>query len=223
MIGTLILTATLFVLEGGSRIEGEVVGRQNGRLLIRTSNGLVYSVEERSIVSESSSAAIPPRKPASPGVPKDAKSILSSQRIRVSAKEKQRLLTELSKNRRGKPAPLQSWEKKKPAAVESSLEVTERSDESWWREQSRQKEEAVRRAEEQLELYTRREREIEDTVRMMLLSGVHPNSLGYQMNHLSDMRTMRDQARLEIERAKRELATFRDDARKEGILPGWLR
>lgn len=223
MIATLLLASTLFLLEGGSRIEGEVVGREGGRLLVRSTNGLVYSIDEASIVSETSREAPTASRSAAPAISKEPRSLLSSRKIKVSEHEKRRLLTELSKNHRGRSAPPQSWEKRQPETVETSLEVTERNDESWWREQSRRKEEAVRRAREQLELYSNREREIEDGVRMMLLSGVHPDSLGYQMMQLSDMRTMREQAKLEIDRAKRDLATFRDDARKEGILPGWLR
>jgi len=218
-----LLLATILTLDGGSRIEGEIIERANGRVVVKTASGLLYSLSETSIRSEISTPA--PAQPVkkTPPRPPERASRLPELKIRVADAEKKRLLAELSKNHSGKNAPKQSWEIDKPRPVEEKFEVTEKSDESYWREESRKRVEAVRQATEQLELMTRREREIEDTVRMMLLSGVNPDHLGHQMNALNDTRTMREQARLEIGRAQRDLTALQEDARREGILPGWLR
>lgn len=216
------LLATILLLDGGTRIEGEIVERANGRVVVRTSAGLLYSVPESSIRSESESAHSTEEKGKAAVRVAPARRLPES-KIRVSDEEKNRLLTELSKNHSGKTAPKQSWEIPKPQPAEAEIEVTERSDESYWREESRKRDEAVRRATEQYELLTRREREIEDTVRMMLASGVNPDHMGYQVMALTDTRTMREQARLAIESAKRHRDALHEDARREGILPGWLR
>lgn len=217
------LLATVLLLDGGTRIEGEIVERANGRVIVRTTTGVLYSVPESSIRSEFES-----RPPSATTTTKAAVRVVPPRRlpeskIKVSDEEKNRLLAELSKNHSGKEAPKQSWEIPKPEPAEAEIEVTERSDESYWREESRKRDEAVRRATEQYELLTRREREIEDTVRMMLASGVNPDHMGYQMMALADTRTMRAQARLAIESAKRHRDALHEDARREGILPGWLR
>ena len=217
-----LLLATVLTLDGGSRIEGEIVERKSGRVIIRTASGVLYSLAESSIRSESITP-VPQPEVKTTAMKRERSARLPELKIRVPDAEKKRLLAELSKNHSGKTAPKQSWEIAKPEPAEEKLVVTEKSDESYWREESRKRGEAILQAKEQLELLTRREQELEDTVRMMLATGVNPDHMGHQMNALADTRTMRDQARLEIGRAERDLRALHEDARREGILPGWLR
>lgn len=217
-----LLLATVLTLDGGSRIEGEIVERANGRVIVRTATGVLYSLAESSIRSESVTPVSLPEVRAT-AVKRERSARLPDLKIRVADAEKKRLLAELSKNHSGKTAPKQSWEIARAEPAEEQLVVTERSDESYWREESRKRGEAVLQAKERLELMTRREQELEDTVRMMLATGVNPDYMGHQMNALADARTMRDQARLDIGRAERDFRALQEDARREGILPGWLR
>ena len=202
-------------------MEGTVIERSERLILLKTRAGVVYSIPRESIRSESDGAETATSRKTSVARPQRA-GRLPEKKIRVDEEEKKRLLAELEKNHSGKVPPKQSWETAKPVAAAETVEVTERSDETYWREEARKRTEGVRRAREHYELLTRREQEIEDQVRM-LLGRVHNDHLGHHMIALADTRTMREQARLDIDRAQRDLDALHDDARREGILPGWLR
>lgn len=144
--------------------------------------------------------------------------------ISVTPEEKQRLLDSLSKSR-GTPRPAG---KLPPAPVEDlradrEIEVSGGSDERLWRERARAADERLLRAREELELLLRRERQLEDELLGLRSLGFRDNQFSYQIFQLQLTRDSMDRARLEIRRADRARFQLMEDARKEGILPGWLR
>ena len=99
-----------------------------------------------------------------------------------------------------------------------------KSEDEWsWRRTARGHEEAVRRAREELQLLHDRAEQLRQQIRTFLSLGFKPNEFSYQSTELQYTVDAIPRAELEVERAQRALDQFRDDARKQGILPGWLR
>jgi hypothetical protein len=88
---------------------------------------------------------------------------------------------------------------------------------------SRDHEESLRRAYEDLELLEETILQLQGEIRTFTNLGYKPHQFTYQATRLARAREQIPFARLEITRAERALAQFREDARREGILPGWLR
>ena len=53
--------------------------------------------------------------------------------------------------------------------------------------------------------------------------GYKPNQFSYQTTQLAYMQEQIPGAELQIQRAQRLYEQFRDDARRQGVIPGWLR
>ncbi|HUF18654.1 MAG TPA: hypothetical protein VMS12_11490 [Thermoanaerobaculia bacterium] len=141
--------------------------------------------------------------------------------LSVSETEKARLLAHLARSRgvpRAAPPPLPG-----PPPSDREIDVSGASDERFWRERSRAVDERVRQAREELDLLLRRERKLESELLGLRALGFKDHQFSYQILQLQFTRDSKDRARLEIVRAEREQFQFREDARKEGILPGWLR
>jgi len=151
---------------------------------------------------------------------------LSSRSLVVSDDEKQRLLVELRKSR-GTPAPphpyapLRTSTEASPAG--ETLEVSKKSDEWYWREKARGYQEQVRRRKEDLLMLIDKEQNLSDEILGLLSLGYNGDQFSYQVLGLARTRDQIPQARLELERAERALSQFMDDARRQSILPGWLR
>lgn len=188
-----------------------------GVVLFESEGGTLYSIPTHEIdfeatdqlarLEQSGSLAPPPRS------------------LRVSEEEKQRLLREISENHRGVPTPSQDWESAKPEPARTRAEDTpKQSQDEWhWKNLARQHEESLRAADEELTLLVKTESDLERQVLGFLSLGYQPNQFSYQVLRLQTTRDSMDRARLEVERARRRLDQFRDDARRQGILPGWLR
>ncbi len=155
--------------------------------------------------------------------PDDASATAGSNRpLSVSEAEKARLLARLALSRgvrSAAPPPVPEV----PAVSDRELEVSGASDERYWRERSRAVDERVRQAREELDLLLRREQKLQDELLGLRALGYKDRQFSYQILQLQYTRDSMDRARLEIVRAEREQFQFREDARKEGILPGWLR
>jgi hypothetical protein len=97
------------------------------------------------------------------------------------------------------------------------------ADEWHWRERARTYQERVRQRQEDLQMLIDREQNLSDEILGLLSLGYNGNQFSYQVLSLARTRDQIPQARLELERAERALSQFMDDARRQGILPGWLR
>ncbi|HVT43341.1 MAG TPA: hypothetical protein VMT00_03025 [Thermoanaerobaculia bacterium] len=211
------------VLSNGRRIavQGETAV-QDGRVVFRSPDGTLYSVSIEEIdMAATEARAQESRDPAAASASEE--SARFGVGIRVSEQEKKRILEEMSRSRGGQPPPQQDWEAAKPIRAEESIVVDQTGDEWYWRNQARSHEESVRRAREELDLLLRQQRELEDQVLGFLSLGYKPNQFSYQVFRLQLTRDSIPRAQLAIERAERSYAQFRDDARRRGILPGWLR
>ena len=154
------------------------------------------------------------------------KKSLSSRGLVVSEDEKQRLLEELRKSR-GTPEPprpyVPIYAPDSVAPVSEKAATSRHADEWYWRERARGYEEQVRRRREDLQTLIDKERNLSDEILGLLSLGYNGDQFSYQVLSLARTRDRIPLARLELERAERALAQFKDDARRQNILPGWLR
>lgn len=202
----LLLLATTLVLRGGDRISVEGAITENaGRVVFRSTDGTLYSLaaaEIESIDTQAPAPAPPPEK----------------KKLKLSVEERERLLRDLESNHEGVAAPV---EQTRSRPLPPAKDQTE---EEWqWRRESRAREESVRRAKEDLDLLLERVERLQGEIRGLLGLGYKPRQFTLQTSQLQDTLDQIPSAQLEVTRAERELAQFRDDARKRGIMPGWLR
>lgn len=212
----LVVTSTL-VLRSGDRITVEGAVREENGVMTFRSDGVLFSLPasevERVELNETDDAAEPAEVVRDTGETK--------RKLKVSEEERKRLLDALSKNRGGVAAP-QAPEK--PAVRKSERELRrEKEEESTWRRRARSHEEAVLRAIEELELLENRIHELESKIASLVSLGYHPTQFTYDTSQLVRTRERIPYARLEVERAQRAYDQFREEARREGVLPGWLR
>ncbi|HVE73398.1 MAG TPA: hypothetical protein VNI54_18660 [Thermoanaerobaculia bacterium] len=201
-----ILLAVTLILQSGDRIAIEgTVREENGSLIFRSGN-LLYSVpvSEVARVEETGSA---PREEEKP-----------TMRLRVSEERLKELIEELEKNHSGTPPPPPPTAK--PAEPPAKVEP---QDEATWRVQARTHQENVRRAREDLALLQARGEQLENEIRSLLSLGFNPRDFTYQTNQLTRTRERIPLAELEVTRAQRAFEQFREEARRAGVLPGWLR
>jgi hypothetical protein len=210
-----IATSTL-VLRSGDRIAIEgPVRLENGVVTFRM-NGLLYSMP----ASEVDEDATRRGEAAAAAKATEAEEI---RRLKVSVEQRDRLLRELEKNHGGDPIPAdQVFPPAPPPPTRGEVEQRKR-DERSWRQMARDYEETVRRSYEELELIEQRIDQLQHEIRTFIGLGFKPRQFTYQTTRLVQAREQLPAARLEIARAERALAQFREDARREGILPGWLR
>jgi len=201
----LLLTTTL-ILHSGDQItvEGPVT-EENGVVRFRA-NGLLYSVPASEIASRG--GAVPATEPRSREV----------RRLTVTAEERDRRLRELEQNRAGVPAPPEQRTITPPPPQKDT-----KPEERYWRDRAREHAEAVRRAQEDLALLESRIEELRYEIRAFVNQGYEPAQFTYQTTRLVRSEELLPAARLEVTRAERAQAQFREDARRDGIMPGWLR
>ena len=219
----LTLTSTL-VLHSGDRIpvEGKPVER-DGVITFR-SGGLLYSmpaseIERIDSEQETSDQAVTVTTSEANA---DAKKE-TPRRKAVSQEERQRLLAELERNHTGTPPPPgQAPPRLDPPPTREEVKEMRR-EEAQWRRDARAHEETVRRANEQLELLETRIAELENKIQSFILLGYKPSQFTYDTTQLEHTREQIPYARLEVTQAIRANEQFREDARREGVLPGWLR
>jgi hypothetical protein len=218
-------------LSGGVTLDGS-------RAVFRHADGTLYSIPIAEIdIATTESPAIRPVTPERARTAAEDKVLeeliqaaqarsISSRTLVVSDEEKQRLLVELRKSR-GNPVPdrpyvpLTTAETASPAG--ETLTVSQKSDEWYWREKARGFQEQVRRRREDLQMLIEKERNLSDEILGLLSLGYKGDQFSYQVLSLARTRDSIPQSRLELERAERALAQFMDDARRQSILPGWLR
>jgi hypothetical protein len=214
--------ATTLILRSGEHydIQGPI-REENGRVIFQQAGGALYSIPVAEVDFEATRAAaatpIVVRLTEQAKLPaKDAK------KLRVSDAERERLLRELEKNHSGTPAEPQK--ELEVSAPSPTAEEKLRNPEEWeWRHRARDFDEAVRRAQENLDLLKARIEQLERQILGFTNLGYKAGQFTYQTSELQIARDQLPAAELEVTRAKRANDQFREDARKQGILPGWLR
>ena len=221
-IATLLLLVTLpnplttLVLRSGDRVEvADKAREENGQLVFRGGDGLLYSLSLEEVDLEASRTA---SQPAPPDKPRTQK------KLRVAKEERKRLLAELQQNHGG-TAPVEQPALNAPIPPpKAKAEVREeRDEEQSWRRQARDHEENVRRAEENVQMLRARLEQLNFEIAGLLSLGYKPAQFSYQTTQLQTLKEQLPWAELEVRRAERAFVEFREDARKQGIMPGWLR
>jgi hypothetical protein len=218
-LAILLLTATLstarpiptttLILHNGTRfdVDGPIREEQD-RVIFRT-GGSLYSIPLGDVDLDATRAAV-------------TKMVIvtndGDRKLKVSAAERDRLLRELEQNHSGKPA-----EELKLEKVAEPREAPDKGDEWSWRAAARAHEEAVRRAKENVDLLRDRAEALKHQIEQFFAIGYRPNQFTYQSSELQLTLDQIPAAELEVTRAQRDFDQFREDARKQGIMPGWLR
>jgi hypothetical protein len=212
------LTVSTLVLRSGDRIpvDGEV-REQNGVVTFRSA-GALYSIRIEEVDLEATRN--PEKPPQPPAAGDDSQPVI---RFRADAETRRRLIAEMEKNRGGTPAPVPAVLEHPPAPPSAAEAKETRQEENAWRARSRAYQEAVVRAREDLELLEAEIQAQEDEIRMLFVLGHKPRDFTHETTRLERMRERLPQARLALQRAERAWESFREDARRQGVLPGWLR
>jgi hypothetical protein len=203
------LLATTLVLWSGDRIAVDGTVREEDGVVTFRAGGTLYSMPAAEIARITTDER-PPAAVAPPVV-----------RLRVSSEEKQRLIAELEKNHSGAAAPPEQKVLPEPPP---RPDVEAQTREEWaWRRDARAHEEAVRRAREELALLEERADVLRSKIHALVAQGFKPRQFTYDTTELARTLERIPYAELEVVRAERALTQFREDARRQGILPGWLR
>jgi hypothetical protein len=210
----IVVSATL-VLRTGERIDVTGPIREvDGQVVFRVPGGPLYSLPA-SEIDETATAALEEerRKEAEP----------AAKRLKVTPAERDRLLADLARNRNGQP-PVPQRLLTEPVPEPTRAERQADRDAEWeWRRQSRAYEENVRRAEENLQMLLNRIDELESEIRGFLSLGYKARQFTYQTTSLVRTREQIPAAELAVTQARRAWEQFREDARRQGVMPGWLR
>ena len=211
----LIVVSSVLVLRSGDRIVTDGPPREeNGLVVFRTADGSLFSISRDEIDVAATEAA------ASRNV--DAKAP-SAKKLKVSAAERDRLLAALSQNRGGTPPPPQRL-LEEPPQLQTQEEVRDSAREEWeWKREARALEENVLRSEENLQVLIDRIREYEGRIMGLISLGYRPAQFTYDSSVLELTRLQIPRAELALRQAERALDQFKDEARRLGIPPGWLR
>jgi len=207
----LLILVTTLVLRSGDRISLDAPPSEQNGVVVFRSAGALYSMPASEIDREATKAANEPVQPQ------------TGRKLKVTPAERDRLLKELSQNHAGKPATEQRWQKE-PVPQPTAEEAADQKSEEWkWRRAAREYEESVRQAKENRDLLMDRADRLRAQIRGFIALGFKPQSFTYQTTQLQRVEEQIPAADLEVQRTQRAWDQFREDARKQGIMPGWLR
>lgn len=200
-----LLLAVTLVLQSGDRIAVEGTVREvNGAVVFR-SGGQLYSISTAEVLRVENGDEAPKEEP--------------KRRLRVSEEKLKQLIADLEKNHAGAGAPVPPPPTAKPLPKPEPAP----QDEAMWRSQSRANEENIRRTREELSLLETRAEELQAEINSLFALGFTPRDFTYQTTQLARTRERLPWARLEVTRAERAWQQFREEARRAGVMPGWLR
>jgi hypothetical protein len=200
-----LLLAVTLILSSGDRlpVEGSV-REENGTVIFR-SGGRLYSVAAAEVLRVEEDGQTPQEQP--------------KRRLRVSEERLRELIAELEKNRAGTPPPPLSAAKPLPKEQQQPAP----QEEAMWRSRARAHEEHIRRAQEEVALLESRVEELQAEISSLFALGYKPRDFTYQTTQLARTREAIPHAKLEVTRAQRAWDQFREEARRAGVMPGWLR
>lgn len=212
LVTALTISTNTLVLRTGQRInvDNGTAKVQDGRVMFR-SGGALYSVVMEDVdfqaTNQTETAAV--IQPERPG------------RLRVSAEEKQRLLKDLEDNHSGTAG--------LPAALHlspgpSPQELDQMNQAEWsWRNQAHAYEEAIHQAQERLDLLRDKAAALQAHISGLLSLGYRPVQFSWDTTVLAYTLDAIPYAELDVKRVQRQYDQFREDARRMGVMPGWLR
>jgi hypothetical protein len=206
----LLLTLTsMIVLRSGDRIAVEgAVKEENGVVTFR-SGGLLYSMPAAEVERIEK--------------PEEKQEPAKVRRLAVSDEQRRRLIEELEKNHAGGPVTeLKPIKETPPPPSREEAEAT-RDEENEWRGRARMHEESMRQAREELELLESRIDDLQSQIQSFISLGYRPRQFTYQTTQLERTKEQLPYAKLALTRAERAYHEFREDARRQGVMPGWLR
>ena|GEM_PF-498260 len=220
-------SSVVLLLRDGSRIETlGPIDRKGSRLTFRNRAGVLYSIPasevEREINVEQTTAS------STMLVMSGEPDILAgkprlAEAIRGKLNDKDNLLRKIEQNHAGTAAPPAAREEPPLPAEAVAAAILRNPDEWAWRREARSHEEALQRAREDLAMLQTREKKLEDEILTLASRGYRARQFTYQTSELVHVREQIEPAKLEVTRAQRALDEFMDDARRQDILPGWLR
>jgi hypothetical protein len=204
----LLALTSVLVLRSGDRIVVEGTAREENGVVVFRSAGKLYSLPAAEVDAEATRAeAERATEPKSEPV----------RRLRVSEEQRRRLITELEQNHGGTP-PAQ------PTPVLLPPDEPAHSGDEWeWRNRARAYEESVLQAKEELQLLEAKVEQLRNEIHAFVSLGYKPRQFTWQSSQLEYALARIPRAKLEITRAERALVQFKEDARKQGVMPGWLR
>ncbi|HJT17576.1 MAG TPA: hypothetical protein VJ853_09320 [Thermoanaerobaculia bacterium] len=209
LLASLAIQTNTLVLRTGYRIDVDgSVKVEAGRVLFR-SGGALYSVAEEDVDLDATRAA---------GVPISIREEKAG-RLKVTPEERQRLIKELEQNHNGTaPATLQL-----PPGPTPQETAAASQDEWTWKRAARAHEEQIRQAQENLDLLRNKAAALRAHISGLLALGYKPNQFSYDTTDLAYTEEQIPQAQLDLQRAQRAYEQFKDDARRQGVPPGYLR
>lgn len=210
LITALTIQTNTLVLRNGDRIAVEGVVRVDGPQVLFRASGALYTIPTQDVDLDAS---------RSDQLPAPIQAEIRG-RLRVTPEERDRLLRDLEQNHSGSappPAPLTV------VAATPPYERQVNEDEWSWRHRVREYEEGIRRAQEDVDLLENKAEALKAHITGLLSLGYKPSQFTYDTTLLAYTVDQIPRAQLEVIRAQRLYEQFRDDARRQGVAPGWLR
>lgn len=212
------ITTTLILRNGTQFVVNGPIREEQSRVIFRTA-GALYSIPMSDVDLDATRAAV-------------TKAVVTNdgdKKLKVSTTERDRLLHELEQNHSGKASAsgsgprIEHREAETGASESRETAAPPKGDEWSWRTAARAHEEAIRQAKENVELLRSRSDALKRQIAQFFALGYRSNQFSYQSSELQITLDQLPGAELEVTRAQRANDQFRDDARRQGIMPGWLR
>jgi len=209
LITALTIQTNTLVLRTGDRIAVEGTVRVDGPQVLFRSAGALYTIPTQDVDLDASQRE---------ALPSPIRAEVRG-RLHVTPEERDRLLRDLEQNHTG-TAPVLGPIDVPPSTAREQLN---NEDEWAWRHRVRAYEEDIRRAQEDVDYLENKAQALKAHIAGLLSLGFKPSQFTYDTSLLANTVDQIPRAQLEVVRAQRLYDQFRDDARKQGVTPGWLR
>lgn len=219
VIATLVDSPAALVLRAGNTISVDGALTRNGNRVIFRSGGTLYSLPIDEIDVVATNEREESRRNEANRTAEDR-----VVRLKKGAAEREKIFAELNDTGKDSPPAPEVRPLPKPSPEsEARRREEERREEHYWRQEARAYGDAVERATEELAYLIEREQKLEDEIILLMSLGYTPKDFSLNVYQLDRTRDAIERMKLEVARAQRAFDRFRDDARKAGALPGWLR